>query len=369
MKSERTALRATYVRGGTSRAVIFRKEDLPTDQSQWKRIFQTVLGSPDSESKQLDGLGGGITSLSKVAILSPSSRAGIDVDYLFVQIEPSSGEMLVDANCGNISSAVGPFAVDEGWVTPNSDGQASVQIFNENTKKVITAKFNDDTPISDHIEISGVAGRGVPIHLMFKDPEGSSGDGAFPSGAKTEMLEVSTGRSVRVSLIDVTLPCAIVHATELGLTGEESYSDLVFNADFVSLMTEVRVAAAVRMGICETPQEARESVLNVPDVVVVSSPGEGRAGITARFVSCDRPHRAAPVTSSMALAAAVRIAGTIPSSVAKHGESNAVTIYHPSGTIEVEVEMNPEGHVVATSILRTARRIMQGEVLLPFAVA
>jgi 2-methylaconitate cis-trans-isomerase PrpF len=130
-------------------------------------------------------------------------------------------------------------------------------------------------------------------------------------------------------------------------------------------MTDVRVAAAVRMGICKEPAEARETVLNLPDVIVVAGPPGDAAGITARFVSCDRPHRAAPVTSSMALAAAVRISGTIPSTVARCTDSNVITIYHPSGTIDVMVEMNGDEHVSMTSILRTARRIMQGQVLVP----
>lgn len=369
MTTQQATIPASYVRGGTSRAVVFRREDLPQDQGKWKRIFQTVLGSPDPESKQLDGLGGGITSLSKIAILSKSARAGIDVDYLFVQIEPTTGEMLLDANCGNISSAVGPFARDEGWVIPEANGNAVVRIFNENTDKVIRSAFNDQLPVEEHIEISGVAGRHTPIKLTFEDPEGSMGPSAFPSNAKTETLELPTlGRSVDVTLIDVTLPCAMVRAADIGKTGHESYAELVADAEFIALMTEIRVASAVRMGICATARDAREVYLNVPDVVVVATPRDDVPGVVARFVSCDRPHRAAPVTSSMALAAAARIPGTIPAGVVTPSAKDTVTILHPSGTIDVDVQTREDGSIASTSILRTARRIMQGEVVLPFSI-
>lgn len=172
MQSTLLTIPAVYVRGGTSRAVIFKKADLPADRDDWKHIFTTVLGSPDPESSQLDGLGGGITSLSKIAILSPSARNGVDVDYLFVQVEPKSGDLLFDANCGNISSAVGPFAVDEGWVEPDSSGLARVRIYNENSRKTIESTFSIAPRTEDLIEISGVAGRSVPILLRFEQPEG-----------------------------------------------------------------------------------------------------------------------------------------------------------------------------------------------------
>lgn len=365
MTNKQRALPAAYVRGGTSRAVIFKHDDLPAEREQWKPIFQAVLGSPDPESKQLDGLGGGLTSLSKIAVLRPSGRQDADVDYLFVQVEPVTGDTLFDANCGNISSAVGPFAVDEGWLSPDAEGKAVVRIFNENTGKIIESHFSVNTSPEEHIEIAGVAGRAAPILLRFKDPEGSLGNGAFPSGNTLERLELPGGRSVSVTLVDINVPCAIVHADEVGMKGDETYNELTANAEFVSLMTEIRVASAVRMKICSTAKEARESVLNVPDVIVISRPANGEPGLTARFVSCDRPHRAAPVTSSMALAATSHIPGTVAAATLGDFKPRTVIIGHPSGTVEVSVELRDDGHIAATSTLRTARRIMQGEVLIP----
>lgn len=364
MNANQIALPAVYVRGGTSRAVIFKKSDLPEDRTQWNHIFQSVLGSPDPESSQLDGLGGGTTSLSKVAVLSPSERSGADVDYLFVQVEPKTGDLLFGANCGNISSAIGPFAVDEGWIKPDHDGKAQVRIYNENSQKVIVSTFSVCPDSHELIEISGVAGRAAPILLRFEKPEGSMSPTAFPTGAKVDRLELSNGRVIEATLFDANVPCAIVSAAAVGITGNESTAQLQSNATYLELVAEIRVASAMKMKLCATDYEAREIVKNVPDVVVVSAPIDA-AAITARFVSCDRPHRAAPVTSSMALAAASKIPGTIPAGIITKQTSEMVRIEHPTGSVDVIVELSENGHVVATSTYRTARRIMQGQVLVP----
>lgn len=365
MNANQVALPAVYVRGGTSRAVIFKKSDLPEDRSAWNHIFQVVLGSPDPESSQLDGLGGGTTSLSKVAVLSPSDREGVDVDYLFVQVEPKTGDLLFDANCGNVSSAIGPFAVDEGWVEPDSVGHARVRIYNENSRKIIESSFSVSPKPHDLIEISGVAGRAAPILLRFEKPEGSMGPTAFPTEAKVDQLKLATGRVIEVTLFDANVPCAIVSAAVVGITGNESTAQLQTNAAYLDLVAEIRVAAALKMKLCTTEYEAREIVKNVPDVVVVSPPSDAAAAITARFVSCDRPHRAAPVTSSMALAAACKIPGTIPSQFVPEQTGGMVKIEHPTGSVDVIVDLSEDGHVSATSTYRTARRIMQGHVLVP----
>ncbi|MDZ4019274.1 PrpF domain-containing protein [Pseudomonas sichuanensis] len=365
MNAKPIALPAVYARGGTSRAVIFKKADLPKDRAQWDHIFQSVLGSPDPESSQMDGLGGGITSLSKVAILSPSDRDDADVDYLFVQVEPKTGDLLFDANCGNISSVVGPFAVDEGWVTPDDAGNARVRIYNENSRKVIVSSFSICPKPDDLIEISGVAGRAAPILLRFEKPEGSMGPTAFPTEARVDRLELGNGRVIDATLFDANVPCAIVSALDVGISGNETTAQLQGNAAYLELVAEIRVASALKMKLCSTEHEAREIVKNVPDVVVVSAASDPAAAITARFVSCDRPHRSAPVTSSMALAAASRIPGTLPARVIREQTHEMVRIEHPTGSVDVIVELAEDGHVCATSTYRTARRIMQGQVLVP----
>ncbi|MGC7402612.1 PrpF domain-containing protein [Pandoraea pneumonica] len=366
MRHTITPISASYVRGGTSRAVIFRWDDLPSDQTKWKSIFQSVLGSPDLGSKQLDGLGGGITSLSKVAVVRRSSRPGVDVDYYFVQVEPSTGEMLVDANCGNISSAIGPFAVDEGWVHPETGG-ARVRIFNENSGKIIESRFNPAADESEFIEIDGVAGKAMPITLSFEDPSSSMGRGFLPTGNIVDTLDVA-GKKLEVTLLDVAVPCAIVAASSVGINGDDSYTALVANRDYVDLMRELRVAASLRMGFCSDAREARDVLVNVPDIVVVSPAPLGRAGITARFVSCDLPHRAAPVTSSMALATACLSPGTVAAEFTGINDTSVVTIHHQSGELSIGVRLHPDGRPLSTEIQRTARRIMQGQVLVPFSM-
>lgn len=365
MNTKPILLPAVYVRGGTSRAVIFKKSDLPESRCEWNHIFQSVLGSPDPESSQLDGLGGGTTSLSKVAVLSPSEREGVDVDYLFIQVEPKSGDLLFDANCGNVSSAIGPFAVDEGWVRPDEAGNARVRIYNENSGKVIESSFSLYPNPHELIEISGVAGRAAPILLRFEKPEGSMSPAAFPTGSKVDRLDLANGRVIDATLFDANVPCAIIAAADIGITGYESTAQLQGNAAYLELVAEIRVASALKMKLCTSEYEAREVIKNVPDVVVVSAPADTREAITARFVSCDRPHRAAPVTSSMALAAAAKIPGTIAAALLAEHAGETVRIAHPTGCVDVLVELAEDGHVCATSTYRTARRIMQGQVLIP----
>lgn len=374
MRHGNLAIPAVYVRGGTSRAVVFKRDDLPTDQQTWPDIFRAVLGSPDPESKQLDGLGGGITSLSKIAVLSPSARVGIDVDYFFAQIDPKTGAVLLGANCGNISSAVGPYAVDEGWVLPGH-GETTVRIFNENTCTRIVSRFDNSAPTESFIAISGVAGQGSPISLTFEHPGGSMVGETFPTGRPVDDLRVPDGQVFAATLIDVSIPCVIVDASTFGLHGNESYSALSARTDITQRLADVRCAAAVAMGCAKTWDEARSTYKNVPDVVLVSRPDSSETGIRARFYSCDQPHRAAPVTSAMALAAAACIPGTLAHAAMRNAHelgatslsnTGTVDIHHPSGVMRVEADVDPhDGQVLSTSIVRTARRIMEGRVLVP----
>lgn len=356
---------ATYARGGTSRAIIFRRADLPEDMTSWGPMFAAALGSPDPDSHQLDGLGGGITSLSKIAIVSPSSRSGFDIDYLFAQIDPVTGDMSLGANCGNISSAVGPFSVSQGWATADDRGQASVRIWNENTGKLIVSEFPINPSASDAVSIAGVAGKAAPINLSFFEPGDSAGKGTFPTGHTSELLKLPSGETLEVTLIDVNVPCAILRASALGLTGQETYGELTANKSLVAKLRDIRVASALKMGLCQSSEEALTTVLNVPDVVLIEPDGEATDRVHARFVSCDRPHRAAPVTSSMGLAAAAHVSGTVAFRALNGAANASLTILHPSGTMPVKVDLSADGTIRATSVLRTARTLMTGEVYLP----
>src|SRR5215475_14374488 len=186
-------LRAVFMRGGTSKAVMFRTDDLPANRDDWTPIFLEVMGSPDPNGRQLDGMGGGISSLSKICIIGPPSRPDADVDYTFAQIGVRDSFVDYGANCGNMSSAVGPFALEEGLVEGPADGEATVRIHNTNTSKVIVARFpvRDGTPASTgDLEIDGVSGKAAPIRLEFLDPGGARTGKLLPTGNPCDELEV-----------------------------------------------------------------------------------------------------------------------------------------------------------------------------------
>lgn len=362
MKNNTLILPATYVRGGTSRAVIFNRDELPGDMSQWKAVFRSVLGSPDPDGNQLDGLGGGITSLSKVAVVSCSARDDADVDYFFFQIDPVTGDVLTDANCGNISSSIGPYALSQKWIEI-AKGMCSVRIYNVNTGKIIISEFNPDAGEHELVEISGVPGRHFPIRLSFLDPAGSMSGGLFPTGNKKDLVRLDDGTLFQATLIDATVPCVIIRAEDAGIRGDEDYSTLAADRIYVKMMSELRVKASLMMQLCQDEHEAHHIRTNVPDIVVISPARKGLEGITARYVSCDRPHRAAPVTSSMALAAACCIKGTIASDIFLSEKPDEILIHHPSGTISVKAEVAANGAILYTSVIRTMRFIMRGEVM------
>ncbi|WP_027712433.1 PrpF domain-containing protein [Dickeya chrysanthemi] len=369
MTCKMLSIPATYVRGGTSRAVIFNREDLPDDMALWKTLFQAVLGSPDPDGNQLDGLGGGITSLSKIAVVSRSSRSDADVDYFFFQIDPVTGDALIDANCGNISSAVGPYAVSQGWAGAES-GTREVRIYNVNTGKIIVSEFNPEAEQHEFVTISGVPGKHFPVRLSFLDPASSMSRGLFPTGNRNDFITLDGGRQFQATLLDVTVPCVIIRAEEAGIQGDEDYRTLVTDKTYTETMTELRIKASVMMKFCQDENEARIVRPNIPDVIVISPAPNGLTGITARYVSCDRPHRAAPVTSSMALAAACCIEGTIASNICSFERIGEVLIHHPSGIMTVEADVTATADILQTSVIRTTRIIMRGEVMayLPYGL-
>lgn len=362
MRFAENAIPATYVRGGTSRAIIFRRDDLPDDETLWTPLFQMAIGSPDPDGNQLDGLGGGITSLSKVAVVSPSSRLDADVDYLFFQIDPVTGGILTDANCGNISSSIGPYACEQGWIN-TSDGVQTVKIYNVNTDKIIISEFNLNAKEHELVAICGVPGKHFPVRLSFLEPAGSMSDGLFPTGNKSEVIRLADGTSMLATMLDVTVPCVIIRAEDAGIKGDEDYPGLLANKAYIDRMVELRIKAALMMQLCQNEHEARFVKTNLPDVIVVAPPQGGLTGITARYLSCDRPHRTAPVTASMALAAAACIEGTVAADLCTFENKGVTSIHHPLGTIHIYAEISPTEEVLYTSVIRTMRTIMRGELI------
>jgi 2-methylaconitate cis-trans-isomerase PrpF len=220
---QQVGIPAVYMRGGTSRALMFHARDLPP-AGDWAPIFAAALGSPDAYGRQLDGLGGGISSLSKVAVIAPSLRPDADVDFTFAQVAIDRVQTSLRGNCGNISSAVGPFAVDEGLVQVAAD-RATVRIFNTNTGKIIRAEFplvGGRAAIEGDLPIDGVSGTGAPVRLAFLDPGGATTGRLLPTGQAIDLLTPPAQSPIRVSLVDAANPVVFLAATDLGLEGDET---------------------------------------------------------------------------------------------------------------------------------------------------
>jgi len=344
---------------------MFRSADLPKERAQWPGIFAQALGSPDPLGYQLDGLGGGITSLSKVAVIDPVNRPGSDIDYLFFQVDPRTGECSTRANCGNISSAVGLFALANGWIRA-SNGEVTARIHNLNSRKNIEASFKEKADVSEMIAIHGVGGVGAPIRLAFVDPGGSVASSLFPTGQRAETLVLANDKSVQVTLIDATVPTVIAMASEFGIAGDEPHAALASNHALLEAVAGFRVQAGLAMGLGTHAQDFKTELWNLPDVVLIS-PADGDNSIRARFFSADAAHRAAPVTSSIALACAMSLNGCITSisTPRTSAEEDVWQIQHPSGTMQVRVKASRDrDRILSTSVLRTARLLMEGNILL-----
>ena len=376
-------VRAVFVRGGTSRALVFHRRDLPELREAWDAIFLAALGSPDPYGRQLDGLGGGISSLSKVAVVGPSSRPGADVDYTFGQVEVTRAAVDYRGNCGNISSAIGPFAIDEALV-PAREPNTVVRIHNTNTQKVIHAHVpveSGQAAVRGNFALDGVPGTGARIALDFLDPGGAVTGRLLPTGRAQDLLEVPELGSVSASLVDATNPMVFVRAQDLGLDGTERPEDLDGRPGLPARLEAIRAAAAVRMGLARTPEEASRTSTAVPKIAIVAPPAAYRtlAGATveshavdlvARIVSMGKVHRAFALTGAMCLAVAARIPGTLPHEAgALGGGAGDVRIGHPSGVLPIDsaIAAGPDGAPVAqtVTVYRTARRLMEGFVLVP----
>lgn len=374
------SLPCVFMRGGTSKGLIFKREELPADQSQWDLIFLAVLGSPDPYERQLDGMGGGISSLSKICVVSTPSRADADVDYTFAQVSVKGSEVDYSGNCGNMSSAIGPFAAQEGLVTLPRDGAAMVRIHNTNTGKIIHAHFDmaDGQPVVDGtFELDGVAGRSAPIRLDFIDPAGSKTGALLPTGHAREILDVPDLGAIEVSLVDAANPNVFIRAADIGLPGDALPSEIAANNALLAKLEAIRCAASVRMGLTRTPEEAAD-VIGIPKIVMLSAmlaenaTISGRtlaaadADVLTRTISVGQPHKAIPLTGALCLAAAIRTPGTLAHELARRAYDDArITIAHPSGTIEVDAETRQDGERLTlprASVYRSARRLLDGRV-------
>ena len=373
-------LPAVFMRGGTSNAVVFNQKDLPQDRALWDEIFLAAIGSPDPNGRQLDGMGGGVSSLSKVCVVGPPTRPDADIDYTFAQVQVKEAKVDYGANCGNMSSAMGPFAVDEGLVRA-SGREALVRIHNTNTKKIIHALFSIDdglAAVDGDLAIPGVSGTGAPVKLEFRDPGGATTGKLLPTGNAVDMLDVPGVGKIRVSLVDAANATVWVRAQDLGVTGIELPEALEANVPVMQKLEAIRVAASVAMGITANAEEAVKKK-SVPFIGFVSAAQDAKTlsgesihdidiDVTGRVISNGQPHRALPLTVSLCMAVAARIAGSVVNEVLrKDGDAEApIRIGMPSGilTVAATVKRKDGGwHAEQGAFYRTQRRMFEGQVL------
>ncbi len=378
--SEQTGIRASFLRGGTSKGLFFRWEALPEDAAERDRFLCAAIGSPDPNGRQLDGMGGGVSSLSKAMLVRRSAREGIDVDYLFAQVSVDTSAVDYGGNCGNLSSAVGVFAVDQGLVQL-ADGPGTVRMFNENTAKRIDCHLvvrGGRAAVGGDAEIAGVAGHGSAIRLEFRDPGGARTGRLLPAGPRLA-VPMEDGREISASFVDAGNPCVFVEAGALGLTGAELPAEIGAMPAVMAALERVRRAAGVAVGLGERPAAVPESV---PKVALVGRPAEWRtlagevlAGadcdVQVRMISMGKPHLAIPLTGALCTAVAARIPGTVVAALARRvGAGEPVRIGTASGVVPAfaDVVETAEGLVArSASILRTARTLMEGTVFAPVA--
>jgi 2-methylaconitate isomerase len=342
----------TYMRGGTSRGLIFHARDLPEDRANWDAIFLAAMGVPDGYGRNLDGMGGGLSSLNKVCIVGRASRADADVDYTFAQCAVKESRVDYSGNCGNMSAAIGPFAVEEGLISVLSDGEALVRIHNTNTGKIIVSRFpvlGGALAASGDLEIDGVTGKAAPIRLEFLHPGGAKTGTLLPTGNAVDVIG-----GIEASCIDAANPCVFVLAEAMGKTGSESPQELDADTIFLARMETIRQAGGELMGVTGSA--------SVP-LIAMLSPGKGDAHISVRMISMGQPHRATPMTGAICLAIACRVPGSIP-----HRFCNAVSgpihIAHPSGKTVVDALVNDRGDAEYGAVYRTARRLFEGNVVI-----
>jgi len=346
-----------FMRGGTSRGPFFKADDLPKDAAARDRVLLAAMGSPDV--RQIDGLGGADTLTSKVAIVSRSTRPGVDVDYLFAQVD--IGKPLVDTNpsCGNMLAGVAPFAIETGMF-PAAEGQTHVMIYNVNTEARIEAIVQTpgrEVRYTGDARIDGVPGTAAPIVLNFMDVVGSISGKLLPTGNVRDVID-----GIEVTCIDVAMPMIMMRARDFGLTGYESRAEINPNKALFARIESIRKEAGRRMGFGDVSDKV------IPKVGLLSQPRDGGT-IASRYLTPHALHAAHAVTGAVCVASACAVEGTITHELAKPDDANPRTIWieHPSGQVDVLLQTKGKGADmdVIAGTLRTARPIMKGEVLVP----
>ncbi|MGL4791790.1 MAG: 2-methylaconitate cis-trans isomerase PrpF family protein [Anaerotignaceae bacterium] len=370
---EKYELPVTIMRGGTSKGVYILEENLPADKEEWEPILLRLMGSPDK--KQIDGLGGSQSVTSKVAIVKKSSEPEADVDYTFAQVSVDKPLVSYKGNCGNISSGVGPFAIEKGLVSPKN-GTTPVRIFNTNTKKVIVADVattEEGVVYEGDFAIAGVPNAGAPIKLKFVEPAGTLGKGLLPTNNVVDTLELPQGGNVEVSIVDAANPLVFVRAEDVGLNGTELPEQI--SEEKLELLETIRGLAAVKLGFTDDYTKASWETPSIPKMTYVSKAKdyvatdgreikENNIDLLSRMMSMQKPHPSYAMTGAMCTAAAAVIKGSIVEQVLNENvDTQFIRIGHPGGILECGVDYKAEGQVPViedTFGFRTANLLLNG---------
>jgi 4-oxalomesaconate tautomerase len=345
-------IRCMLMRGGTSKGAYFLASDLPPDQAERDDLLLRIMGSPDP--RQIDGLGGAHPLTSKVAVVSPSSTEGVDVDYLFLQVVVDQPVVTDKQNCGNILAGIGPFAIERGLV-PAKDGETSVRIRMVNTDSIVTATFatpHGQPRYDGNTAIDGVPGTAAPIVLNFED-EGS-GKSVLPTGNITDAFN-----GITVTCVDNGMPVVVVAATSLGKTGYESIQELESDEELNKKVQELRLEAGKAMGLGDV------SGTTVPKISLVAPPKTDNGTVSTRTFIPVRVHESIGVLGAVSVGTAIMIPGAVGSDLAAAPPegSHRLSIEHPSGALQVEVELDASTTppaVLRSGVVRTARKLFDG---------
>ena len=370
-------LPVTIMRGGTSKGVYILEDDMPANHDEWEPLLLRLMGSPDA--KQIDGLGGSYSVTSKVAIIKKSSNPDADVDYTFAQVSVDKPLVSYKGNCGNISSGVGPFAIEKGLVEAK-DGVTSVRIFNTNTNKIIEADVKTpggEVAYSGDFAIAGVPGTASPVKLKFVKPSGTLGKGLLPTGNVVDTLDVPGFGKVDVSIVDAANPLVFVKAVDIGLTGKELPDELNAKPDMLELLEKIRGLAAQKLNLIDDYTKSAWETPGIPKMTFVANPdnyttsdgkeiAKDKIDLLSRMMSMQKPHPSYAMTGAMCTAAAAVTPGSIVNQVISPEVDNQfIRIGHPAGILECGADFRLEDgrnvpEVDDTFGFRTANFIMDG---------
>ena len=369
-----------YMRGGTSKGCLFHREDLPEDSKEWDEIFLQVMGNPDP--KQMDGMGGTVSSNNKIVIIWKSALPNVDIEYLVGQVIVGKKQVDYKSNCGNMTAAVPAYAVEEGMV-PIVEPVTTVRMLNKNTDKYINVTVPIDPRTHTFAQegdchIAGIDGTAAELKVNFLDPAGAKTGKLLPTGKALDVLEID-GRKIEATILDVSNPLVLVRAEDVGLQGTELPAQVDADKEVSALLEKIRGAAAVKMGFARDLEDATAHSPAVPKVGFFTAPvsytdiagnqvDAGQMDLCARVISVFKCHKACPLTAASSITVAAFVQGSIiEKTLGRQPEGRqAIRLGHPSGVMTVypDLEVREEGNldVKGVAVQRTARRIMDGTI-------